>query len=124
MNKVVHFEIPSDDVERASKFYKEVFGWVINAMPNMGYALLYTGPTDEKGMLKESGFINGGMMKRWKEVKNPVITINVDSIEEAAKKIVANGGKVIREKMDVGTMGYAGYFTDSEGNVMGLWENK
>lgn len=124
MNKVVHFEIPSNDMERASKFYKEVFGWKINAIPNMGYTMLYTGPIDEKGMLKESGFINGGMMKRWKEIKNPVITINVDSIEEAAKKIVEHGGKIIREKMDVGTMGFAAYFADSEGNVMGLWENK
>lgn len=124
MNKVVHFEIPADNVERAQKFYHEVFEWTINSMPNMGYTILSTGPTDEKGMTKENGFINGGMMKRQEPIKNPVITINVDSIEDSSKKIVEHGGRIIREKMDVGEMGYAAYFTDSEGNVLGLWQNK
>ncbi|HLM21427.1 MAG TPA: VOC family protein, partial [Propionibacteriaceae bacterium] len=27
MRKVVHFEIPADDVDRAKKFYGSVFGW-------------------------------------------------------------------------------------------------
>jgi hypothetical protein len=29
MSKVVHFEIPAEDMERASKFYENVFGWEI-----------------------------------------------------------------------------------------------
>ena len=29
MFNVVHFEIPADDVERAQKFYGELFGWKI-----------------------------------------------------------------------------------------------
>ncbi len=124
MNKVVHFEIPADDVERARSFYKEVFGWGINAIPSMEYTILHTGPTDDKAMLKESGFINGGMLKRQEPIKNPVITIEVESIEDAGKKIIDHGGSIIREKMDVGTMGYAAYFKDSEGNILGLWENK
>jgi predicted enzyme related to lactoylglutathione lyase len=24
---IVHFEIPADDVERAKKFYSDLFGW-------------------------------------------------------------------------------------------------
>jgi len=27
MDKVVHFEIPVEELERAQKFYKSVFGW-------------------------------------------------------------------------------------------------
>ncbi|MBI3887846.1 VOC family protein, partial [Candidatus Microgenomates bacterium] len=64
MNKVIHFEIPADDINRAQRFYKEVFGWKMNIIPEMNYTIVQTGPTDEKGMTKESGFINGGMMKR------------------------------------------------------------
>jgi predicted enzyme related to lactoylglutathione lyase len=30
MPRVVYFEIPADDPERAAKFYKEVFGWKID----------------------------------------------------------------------------------------------
>ena len=52
------------------------------------------------------------------------VTINVASIDEAEKRIQKNGGKMIRKKMPVGDMGFAAYFQDSEGNVVGLWETK
>ena len=32
------------------------------------------------------------------------------------------GGKMVREKMQVGDMGYASYFKDTEGNIIGLWQ--
>jgi len=35
MDKVVHFEISSDNVERASKFYKENFDWKITFVPEL-----------------------------------------------------------------------------------------
>jgi predicted enzyme related to lactoylglutathione lyase len=56
-------------------------------------------------MALEESFINGGMMKREGELKNPIITIDVPNIEEAFDKIVAQGGKVIRQKIDAGDMG-------------------
>jgi predicted enzyme related to lactoylglutathione lyase len=33
MDKVVHFEIPFDDKQRAMKFYQECFGWRLADMP-------------------------------------------------------------------------------------------
>jgi len=32
MDKVVHFEIPADDVDRAKDFYGSVFGWQLQTM--------------------------------------------------------------------------------------------
>ena len=125
MGKVVHFEIPADDVSRASGFYNKVFGWKVNSMPDMGYTIFHTGPTNEKdGMIKEKGFINGGLMKRKDLIKHPVVTIEVESIENSAKKILENGGTVVQGKMAVGDMGFSAYFKDPEGNILGLWENK
>ncbi len=124
MDKVVHFELPADDIERAKKFYEQVFKWHIITMPNEGYVMLHTGPTnDQDGMVKESGFINGGMLKRQAPINQLVITIDVASIDDASKEIKAQGGTVIRGKEPVGDIGYAAYFKDSEGNVLGLWEN-
>ncbi|OGV90567.1 glyoxalase [Microgenomates group bacterium RIFCSPLOWO2_01_FULL_46_13] len=123
MDKVVHFEIPADDVKRAQTFYQTVFGWGINEMPEMNYTIVHTVEVDEKQMPKESGAINGGMLKRQEPITNPVITISVASIDETTKMIETGGGKVIRPKMAVGDMGFAAYFKDSEGNVIGLWEN-
>ena len=40
MPRIVHFEIYADDVDRASKFYTDLFGWEINKWdgpPQMDY---------------------------------------------------------------------------------------
>jgi predicted enzyme related to lactoylglutathione lyase len=124
MGKVVHFEIPADDVARAQKFYNTVFGWKMNSMPEMQYTLVGTVPTDEKGMPSEAGAINGGMLKRQEPVMNPVITIDVEDIDKALETIGKNGGKTVSKKQPVGEMGFAAYFKDSEGNTVGLWQNK
>ena len=118
--RVVHFEIPADDVSRAQGFYRDVFGWSINAMPDMGYTLLGTTPTDESGMPAEAGSINGGMFERIDEVSTPVIVIDVDDIDATLTTIESLGGATVRPREAVGTMGFAAYFTDSEGNLMGL----
>jgi uncharacterized protein len=126
MNKVVHFEIPSDDRARVKKFYGDVFGWSLQDMPigDDVYTIALTGPVDDRYMLKEKGVINGGIFKRSAEVPTPVITIDVESIEEHARKIEAAGGRLVVPKGEVPEMGYYAYFKDSEGNLMGLWENK
>lgn len=123
-DSVVHFEIPVDKIDRAQKFYKETFGWTINAMPEMDYTLVGTTPTNEQGRPTEPGAINGGMLVREEPVKNTVVTISVKSIDDAEKTIMKNGGKMIRKKMPVADMGFAAYFKDTEGNVVGLWETK
>ena len=48
MDKVVHFEIPADNVERANKFYKETFDWKITPVPQLNYTLLGTVEVDQK----------------------------------------------------------------------------
>ena len=123
MGKVVHFEIPADDLARAKKFYGTVFGWTLNDFPEMEYTIAKTVESDKNGMPKEAGAINGGMLQRQDPVKSPVITIDVDNMDQAAAAIEKNGGKIIRPKMPVGDMGFAAYFKDTEGNVVGLWQN-
>lgn len=126
MDKVVHFEIPVDDLARAKKFYS-IFGWGLQdmSMPDgMNYTMVRTTPVDEKThMPKEVGAINGGMMMRSKDVRAPVFAINVSSVDVYIKKVGAAGGKVVTPKMEVGGMGYYAYVSDTEGNVLGLWED-
>ncbi len=121
MDKVVHFEIPADDVKRAQKFYMNVFGWEMEQFPEMEYTMIRTTPVDENHMPVEPGAINGGMVKRERPVTAPVITIAVADMEAAMKGIKKAGGEVVRG-MQVGDMGYAAYFKDTEGNIIGLWQ--
>ena len=120
--RVVHFEVPFDDADRARGFYREVFDWQIQSMPEMGYNMVSTGPNNE-GMPSEPGYIGGGMMQRQAPVTTPVITMAVDDIDATLVAIEKNGGSSLGEKMAVGDMGFAAYFKDSEGNLMGLWQN-
>ncbi len=122
MDKVVHFEIPVDDLERAKKFYKNVFGWKMGSLPGMEYIMTCTTPVDESYMPKEPGAINGAIMKRQHPIDYPVITIGVQDIDDAMKNIKKMGGEIIREKMQIWNVGYATYFKDTEGNIIGLWQ--
>jgi uncharacterized protein len=121
--RVVHFEIPYDDGDRARSFYKEIFDWQLVSMPEMGgYTLVMSGPSSDQGP-SEPGFINGGMLSRSDAVTNgPVIVVDVPSIEASLEKITGLGGTVVAPKTPVGDMGFAAYVTDPEGNVIGLWE--
>jgi uncharacterized protein len=61
-------------------------------------------------------------MHRSKETPTPVITIGVASVEEALKKVEAEGGTVVTPSTPIPGMGAFGYFKDPEGNVMGLFQ--
>lgn len=121
-NSVVHFEIPADDLERAHTFYREAFGWNIMHMPEMQYTMVGTTESNDQGMPTTPGAINGGMGNRQGALEHTTITVGVDDIDKALEKISSLGGSAVGEKMQVADMGWAAYFKDSEGNVVGLWQ--
>lgn len=121
--RVVHFEVPYDDGERARRFYGDVFGWQIQSIPEMQYDIVATGPVSDEGGPSEPGYVGGGMTARGGHVTQPVITIAVDDVTASLEKIRSSGGAAVGEPVVVGDMGVAAYFTDSEGNLMGLWQS-
>jgi predicted enzyme related to lactoylglutathione lyase len=123
MDKVVHFEIPFDDGERATAFYSGAFGWQLNSMPQMQYVLATTTPTGDDGAATEPGGINGGMLQRQGPITSPVITIGVDDIDAAVATVEKLGGQVALARFPVGDMGFSAYVHDTEGNLIGLWQN-
>jgi len=126
MRKVVHFEIPAEDLDRAKNFYGSVFGWQLNTMP-MGdgeYTIVMTTPVDQQTQLPtEPGAINGGMMQRDERMPAPVLTIDVDGIDDALEEIESKGGTTVTPRTAIPGMGAFAYFKDPEGNVTGLWES-
>jgi predicted enzyme related to lactoylglutathione lyase len=126
MDKVVHFEIPTDDFARAKEFYGSIFGWQLQDMQGeaMGeYVIAMTTPVDQETQAPtEPGAINGGLMKRAADTPSPVITIGVDAIDDSLKQVEAGGGSIVTPRTEIPGMGAFAYFKDSEGNVLGLWE--
>jgi uncharacterized protein len=122
MRKVVHFEIPADDLGRAKEFYGSVFDWQLEDMEGLDYTSVTTVPVDDQQIPSEPGAINGGLFPRTKELAVPVLTVDVDSIDETLKSVEAAGGSVVRGRTELPGMGAYAYLRDSEGNVVGLWE--
>lgn len=123
MDKVVHFEIPFDNEKKAKEFYSKVFGWKITEVPDMSYNMVHTAEVDENQMPTEAGAINGGMYERGeKGSHSPVIVIDVANIDEKIKIIKKVGGEITMAKVTVGDMGFYAQFKDSEGNILGIWE--
>lgn len=115
MPRIVHFEIPAEDPDRASMFYEKVFGWKVEKWEGGDYWLVTTGPDEEPG-------INGAIMP--KEEGNDMVrnSIAVESFEEYAKKIESEGGKMLMEKTEIPGIGNWALFQDTEGNISGILE--
>jgi predicted enzyme related to lactoylglutathione lyase len=110
-----HFEIPVDDPDRAEKFYGSVFGWNFNR---------YEGAPSYYGMAgtgEENPGINGALFQRSSDNNVVSITMSVDSIEDALKKVEAEGGKVKMGKTPIPSMGYFATCEDTEGNKIGIF---
>jgi hypothetical protein len=122
MNRVVHFEIPAENLARAKTFYAENFGWKLNQLgPEMGdYVIVQTGPTDEKGMPQDKAFINGGLMKRDPSASSPVLVIAVSDADATVEKVKKSGGKLVGEILDIPNVGRYARVQDTEGNVIGV----
>ncbi len=123
MDSIVHFEIPAKDPKRASSFYKRSFGWNFNQYGTMEYWSAITTESDQNGIPSGPGAINGGLGIKAKTAPAAVtVTLRVRDIDKAIERVRKNGGRAKGKKMPVGDMGWAAYFTDTEGNVIGLWQ--
>ena len=124
MNSIVHFELPAKNVKEAQKFYTDVFGWKFMDFPEMNYSITYTSEVDENHMPKTAGAVNGGMLTdKDNGGLNPVLVIDVPSVEDFCKKIEAAGGTITVPVRKVGDMGLYAKFTDPSGVVMGVWQS-
>ena len=123
MDKVVHFEIPFDDKDRAMKFYAASFGWQLADMPQMNYVFARTTDVDGRQMPRDPGAINGGLLQRPREAPHPAIYVDVASLDETLGKVQAAGGRVVTPKTPIPGMGAYARIADPEGNVIGLFQS-
>jgi uncharacterized protein len=121
---VVHFEIPADDPERATKFYRDLFGWEIQKMDVSGgpeYWMVRTVPAGADGYPVRPG-VNGGVMRRMFPEQAPVNYIGVERVDDFVKKAERLGAKVLVAKTPVSGMGWFAQLQDTEGNVFAVWQ--
>jgi uncharacterized protein len=118
MNRVIHFEIYTDDPETVRPFYESVFGWEIQKWEggSVEYWTVTTGGEAEPG-------INGGLLRpRPGQSPGTLNTVAVQAIDPALEKIQQQGGKICVPKMAIPTIGWLAYAEDPAGNVFGVLE--
>jgi predicted enzyme related to lactoylglutathione lyase len=115
-NNVVHFAIHAEDVERARGFYEAVFGWRFEAWGPPGFYDVITGTEDRPG-------IHGALHGRDAPLtgtgsRNFTCTVAVDDLDEIRTRVMANGGTITYERVDIPTVGSLVQFLDTEGNEL------
>jgi predicted enzyme related to lactoylglutathione lyase len=121
MSRLVHFEIYSENPERAAAFYGGLFGWTFTKWSGpMDYWLIATGPDTQPG-------INGGMLVRrgpgpveGQAVNAFVCTIGVGDLDATLAKLADLGGSVAVPRMAVPQVGYLAYAKDPDQNIFGI----
>jgi len=117
-NALVHFDIPVRDMERAKKFYGDVFGWTFQAYKD-NYTMYSAG---------SQKCLSGGMYKFDGEfAKEPgfIMYIGTVDIQEAINKVFEHGGAIVRNSHWIDSKsaehGACATYRDPEGNFFGLW---
>lgn len=131
MYPVMHFEMPATEAGRAREFYERVFGWQTQQLGSEAgnFVLAFTTESDENRVPKRLGAINGGFFQRTAPDQHVRLTILVDDIREAMKRIAAAGGKVLGGSQKPGEpdempgVGLFAAFIDPEGNLVNIYQD-
>ena len=110
---IVHVEIPTKDRKKTSRFYKEVFGWTFQDVPDLNYT-----------MFEAANGPPGGLRAPFENETGVLNYILVDSIEDTLDKIEMAGGTVIQTKHEVPGQGWFGIFRDPTGTVQAIWKGR
>ena len=108
---VTHFEINAQDAPATQKFYRDLFGWGIDADNPDNYGMI---DTKTKGTGINGGIGASQQGRSW-------VTFYVECDDPAATLAKAErlGGRRVMEPMQSMNVTYA-LFADPEGNVIGL----
>ena len=120
-NPVGWFEIYVQDMERAKAFYESVFAGKLQKIESPGLEM-WAFPMQENGfgvagaLVKMPGCPSGG--------NSTLVYFICDDCAIEARKAKENGGKIFKEKFEIGKYGFIALVNDSEGNMIGLHSMK
>jgi predicted enzyme related to lactoylglutathione lyase len=111
--QLVHFEVQAEDADRASAFYKAVFGWDFAdvGMPGMEYRMTRTGESQ-----------GGGLYQSDDRSGHLIVYFDTDDIDASIKKVRDNGGEA-DDKQPIPGVGWFAGAKDSEGNAFSLFQS-
>lgn len=116
VSRVVHFELPVQDAERAGAFYRETFGWQVEAWDGAAYWPMTTGAAPGPGA-------EGALAPRADLPDGILVYVAVEDVDRALASVERCGGTVVSARTPIPGVGWSARFRDSEGNVVGLFQS-
>lgn len=114
-NKLSHFAIHIDNMERAKSFYGSVFNWSFHSYGPSDFLQITTGTADE------SELIGALQARKYSPIPEKVIglegSIAVENIDETIQRVLDNGGQILMPKTQIPFVGWIAKFLDTEGNL-------
>jgi len=115
-------EIRTNNMEATMAFYESVFGWKTTRKETVGGLDVWI--FDTGGEPRIENLRRGGIWLRPQgEAPGVVVYIHVDNIEATLQRVVEFGGKATSSRIPLGG-GDAAFFTDPDGILLGLYEDK
>lgn len=110
---ITHVDIPVADMDKATAFYSDLFGWQIQAPPGFEDYPMWMAPNQVSG---------GGLAARSADFTQPRSYVEVDSIDDTIAKATAGGGQVVMAKSPITETSWYAVISDPDGNHVGLYE--
>jgi predicted enzyme related to lactoylglutathione lyase len=129
VNPVTWFSIPARDTDRLTSFYSSVFGWKPQPLTTesdhaFDYNVLVNSPSDENFNPRNTSRVNGCIVKKDTGIDTPVVLIEVEDLDQAAEKVIAEGGTVVSEKIPMKTLNGVFFLAkDPEGNMVEVFRS-
>ncbi|OOG77144.1 VOC family protein [Algoriphagus sp. A40] len=120
-NRLTHFAIHIDGIERAKSFYDGVFDWGFNSYGESDFLQIKTDKT-------ENGELIGALQSRnYSPVPENLIglecTIGVENVDDIVESVNNNGGQLLIPKTAIPFVGWIVKFLDTEGNLICAIQN-
>ena len=120
-NAISWFEIPTQDIDRAQKFYEAIFGITMMPMdmPNIKMRMF---PLDDMMTDVGGAIVDSGGFHKSSATDGPLIYLQANpDVQVILDKVVAAGGSIMVPKTEISPeYGFMAVIIDTEGNRIGL----
>jgi len=120
-NAISWFEIGTNDLDRATKFYETIFG--ISLMPmDMPNIKMRMFPLDDMMTQVGGAIVHSGGFHKPSATDGPLVYLNANpDVQQVLDKVEAAGGSILVPKTEISPeYGYMAVIIDTEGNRIGL----
>jgi predicted enzyme related to lactoylglutathione lyase len=120
-NAISWFEIPTTNINRATKFYETIFGIKFTPLdlPNIKMRMF---PLDDMVSQVGGALVDSGGFHKPSLTDGPLIYLNANpDVQLVLNKVVDAGGKILVPKTEISLeFGHMAVFQDTEGNRVAL----